>query len=143
MEQHRLLRRTIISLLSITFGVCSATAAPVLHTSTQQAEAPTIDTSNFVSPKVAVGSKTVSRDYFWRDAVIGSVSIAIGQLVGVWVGSSGLESPVRPPDGVVGAILFVLATAIYLFGFIWLIRAVIRKIKSNKRERRKKKAGQD
>ncbi|MFK8055087.1 MAG: hypothetical protein AB8F78_03105 [Saprospiraceae bacterium] len=45
---------------------------------------------------------------------------------------------IRKPKAPWGAILFAAATAVYVFGFVWLIRAIVRKIKSNKRKRRRK-----
>jgi len=130
-------RLTTLLLLLVTSGICSGTTSPVLHSSAQQKDALEKGTPMFSSPQL--DSLLENKDYFWRDVVIGSVAIAVGNLAGIWSSTTDLESPVNKPKGRAGAIFFALATAVYVFGCIWLIRAIVRKIKSRKHKRKRAK----
>jgi len=101
---------------------------------------PLLSQKAFVVQRPVMDTLVNTSDTFWRDLTIGGLSIGIGQLLGIWVSSSDLRTPIPSPSGTIAVILFVLATVLLFGGIIWLFRAITRKIKSNRRAKKRKKA---
>jgi hypothetical protein len=127
-------------ILSIFLSVCTITCfavhKPVAHSS-QSVKAEAFENADrllkFQTPSP---DNIATKDVFWRDFAIAVAAIGLGQILGIWVGASGLNSPIAQPSGLLAVILFIFATVLFLFGIFWLIRAIARKIKSKRKKRK-------
>ena len=123
--------------MSIQIGLGINSTRTVVENELQR---PLLSQKAFVVQRPVMDTLVNTSDTFWRDLTIGGLSIGIGQLLGIWVSSSDLRTPIPSPSGTIAVILFVLATVLLFGGIIWLIRAITRKIKSNRRAKKRKKA---
>jgi len=133
----RIVTLIVMQCMSIQIGLGINSTRTVVENELQR---PLLSQKAFVVQRPVMDTLVNTSDTFWRDLTIGGLSIGIGQLLGIWVSSSDLRTPIPSPSGTIAVILFVLATVLLFGGIIWLIRAITRKIKSNRRAKKRKKA---